>query len=68
MAYEMDSQIELKILCVPIEGRPTLTFHRGTIQAERDFEEMIDSGANLRVKMWIENEEEPCKKWPEASK
>lgn len=57
--------VELKILCVPIEGRPTLSFHRGVYLAEREYQKMIDSGEFVRIKMWIENEEEPCKKWPE---
>ena len=57
------SDVELKILRVPLVGRPTLTFHRGVYRADREFKKMVDSGENIRVKMFIELEKEPCKRW-----
>lgn len=59
------NSVELKIVRVPLVGRPTLTFHRGVYRAERECQRMIDSGENVRVTMWIETEEEPYKRWPE---
>lgn len=60
---QMDSELELKIVRVPREGRPTLSFHRGLRKSERDYQKMVDSGENIRVTLWYASMEEPLKRW-----